>query len=85
MISTDGKKPLFNPLSKDLVVLFRGDDNMEVPLTMKAMEISYFAGYQYEFMKKHMADAIYDERGQKTNHDDDIAVIKREVDLSGRD
>lgn len=77
------RKPLFNPLSSDLRVEFKDDDNVETILVMPALEISYFEGYQYDFMKKHMAETIYNERGQRHNHTLDIEEINKEIEHGG--
>jgi len=48
---------------------------------MPSMEITYFEGYKYEFMRKHLAETIYHERGVRVNHDDDIEKIKKEIEM----
>lgn len=71
--------PLFNPLSDTFSFEWLDDDNWRHILTMRPLEITYFEPVQADFMARHLVDAIYHQRGQKTNPEDDKKAILREV------
>jgi hypothetical protein len=48
---------------------------------MKAGEITYFPPDQVNFIKKHLADEILNERGIKTNWEDDFNAILKEIEV----
>lgn len=72
--------PLFNPLLKDFSIPFKGDDNKEIILTMKGGQVTYFKGYQAQYMIKHLSDEIFNEMGYpKTNSEDDYKEIRKMI------
>lgn len=74
------KKTIYNPLSEDFTVNFAGDENIPVPYTIHALEVDTYPTVIANHITKHLAEHIYQIRGQKTNHDDDIKAIRREIE-----
>ena len=81
-------KTLFNPLMTDFSVEWFDDDNKSHILKMRSMEFTKFEDYQSEFVKKHLADEIYNVRGSKQtdkgmlNYDDQRISILKEIEVS---
>lgn len=56
-------KPLYNPLSDKFVYDWLDDNNKAHTLVIEALSIGYFPPNQYEFMKKHLYDAVFNATG----------------------
>ena len=78
------KVPLFNPLDYDFECTYRRDsDNKPMPYKMRAREITYFSPRLAEHMKKHLSDAILNERGIEFNAELDRENIYKEIEVNG--
>lgn len=55
--------PIFNPMSHDFSYPWKDDSNTEHILFVPSINIVYFPRYQADFMAKHLADEIINERG----------------------
>jgi hypothetical protein len=75
------QKSLYNPLKEDFTVQWAGDGNPQ-DYTIHAGEIGTYSIPLANHIEKHLADFIYGKRGQKTNHDDDIAEIIKEIGVT---
>ncbi len=76
------KVPLYNPLSTNFTTHYdiNGDKN-PVDFTIHANEIEYFDPVIARHMKKHLADAVLNERGIRTNAEDDLKAIMKEIEV----
>ena len=73
------KIPLYNPLLHDFTFEYLDDANVAHIYMMRPMELTYFDPPVARFMQKHLADAIYNERGPKKNSEDDLKQIYKEI------
>lgn len=69
---------LYNPLKTDFTVQWAGEGYPR-DYTIPAGEIGTFPEPLAKHLLKHLAELIIQTRGVKTNHDDDIEDIKREI------
>lgn len=80
-------KTLFNPLMSDFECEWFDDDNKSHILKINGMDFATFEDGQAEFMKKHLADEIYNQRGSlqtekgMLNYDDQRKLILREIEV----
>jgi len=74
--------PLFNPLSDDFTFEWKDDTNTLHTFTMRPLEITYFDKPIADFMARHLCDAVYHIRGQKTNAVDDMKAIMGEIHVT---
>ena len=78
----DKKVPLFNPLNYDFECTFRRDsDNVPETYKMRAREITYFPPRIATHMKKHLSDAVLNERGIELNAELDRSNIYKEIEV----
>ncbi len=73
-------KPLYNPLKSDFSWEYKDEDNQTHTAVLPAMDITYFPTWLADVLVIHLADAVYDLRGPKQNHELDIAEIKKEIE-----
>jgi hypothetical protein len=71
--------PLFNPLKDDFSYEWLNDDNDKIVLSIPGREIAYFDKPRAEFLAKHLADAVYNERGGSSNSEEDYREIYKEI------
>lgn len=58
-----GKVPIFNPLNKDIRVVFDSQGPNPRSWTLKAKEATYVESLFANHVKKHLADSIFDAKG----------------------
>jgi len=76
------KKGLYNPLTRDVKHLLRDDNNKQYEVVLKANEITYLPESEALRMEKHLATAIINERGVKTNHEDEFRDVLEEIRIN---
>ena len=59
----DATYPLFNPLPHDFSCEWLDDNNSPHTLTIPSKQIKDFPKARFEFVKKHLADAVVNSRG----------------------
>lgn len=69
------KVSIFNPLTTDFSYEWLDDFNKKHILTIPAMQIKQFNESQGRFVAKHLADCVLNERGTKTNTEDELKKI----------
>jgi len=68
---------IYNPDTEDFTVKFNG-----VSYTIPALEIAEFPYFVANHIKKHLADLLLAKRGTKTNPEDDLKEIYKEIEVS---
>lgn len=73
-------EPVYNPLLVDFEVKYdiNGTNEPET-FVIHGGEIEYFNAPVAEHIKKHLANKIIQERGVKTNHEDEYKAILQEL------
>jgi hypothetical protein len=72
---------LYNPLLKEFRYPWKNDQNEQIELVMKAAGFTEFPEYQAVFMKKHLADEIFNTQGYpKKNSVDDYKEIYKVIE-----
>ena len=74
------QKSLYNPLKSDFTVQWSGNGTPQ-DYTIHAGEIGTYPVALANHIEKHLAEHINGIRGQKTNHDDDIKEIRKEIEV----
>jgi hypothetical protein len=72
-------RPLYNPLSNLFQAKWKNELNQPLTLEIKAGEIKWFPKGQYEFMRKHLADAVYNSRDAISNSELQYEGIYKEI------
>ena len=74
------KIQVYNPLRNDFSVTY-DVDGTGTPHTFTAIgyQVTEFDEVVANHVKKHLANAIYDERGGTTNPEDDMRAIMKEL------
>lgn len=74
---------LFNPLDEDFKVEWLDQENKTYTLTIPAHDVGYFKKDKYQFMKKHLSDAVYNSKTlQKTsNSEEEYERIYKEIEV----
>ena len=74
---------IFNPLKKDFTVTYDTDgDSNPKAFTVKSLDVETFDNDTVgHHVLKHLADAILNERGVKTNHADDYRDVINEITI----
>ncbi|MCR4343330.1 MAG: hypothetical protein NUV44_01060 [Candidatus Scalindua sp.] len=75
------KRGLFNSLTHDFSYEWLDDTNKPHTLTIKSHEIGYFPTGQWQFMRRHLADAVINTRSIKTNYEDEYKEVLKEIDV----
>lgn len=78
----ENRIPLYNPLSDEFKCTYRDKDNKPVEYKMRPNEITYFDKHLADHMKKHLADAIINERGIRVNAEYDRVEIYKEIEVN---
>ena len=78
-MSTIVKQGLFNILDGDFTATWLDDDNNPHELTIPSQEIKYFNKPQYLFMRKHLADAVFNTRNGVKNSAAEYKKILEEI------
>ncbi len=80
------KTYIFNPLKTDFTITYDiHGTGSPVPFTIPAIDMAGFEEPVATHVLTHLSQAILNERGIKTNYDDDIANIKKEITNYGLD
>ena len=74
---------LFNPLKEDFIIEEKDDNNKPVKYTIPSLEIATFPAYQANIIKKHLIDALVNDRGIKYATPEQRAELEKEVLVSG--
>ena len=74
------RKPLYNPLPYDFTYELFNDDNEIVSHTIHSLEIEYYESSTYDFLKKHLIDAISNDRELGLYDMEGLAQIKKEIE-----
>ena len=61
--------------------MWAGDENSPQPYTIHSIDIDTFPTVIADHIAKHLAEHIWQLRGQKTNHDADIEEIMKEIEV----
>lgn len=75
-------KPLYNPLSDKFVYDWLDDNNKSHTLVIEALSIGYFPQNQYDFMKKHLYDAVFHDNGDYSKPDAEKERINKIITIS---
>jgi len=76
------KIPVFNPLKSDFSVTYDvNGTGAPVTFTVQAHKTAEFDEVVANHVKKHLATAVYDLRGGKTNNEDDMKAIMKELTI----
>ena len=67
---------IYNPHTEDFTVEFHGD-----PYTIHALEMDEYPLAIANHIKKHLANLLLQKRGIKTNVEDDLAAIYKEIEV----
>ena len=67
---------IYNPDIDNFTVNYHGS-----PVTIRALEIAEFNADVANHVKKHLADHILNKRGVKSNVEDDLAGIFKEIEV----
>jgi hypothetical protein len=70
---------IYNPLLKDFAYTWFDDKNMGHVYVLRSLEITSLPVPIAKFMAKHLTDKIIMERGIKTNWDDEVENIQKEI------
>ena len=65
----ESPKRIFSPASEDLNIEWRDDDNVIHVLVVPRQQISEYPTYQADFLTKHIADVVMNERGKVSDND----------------
>jgi hypothetical protein len=76
-------KTIFNPLKRDFVDRIRDDDNQEREYKIRSMETGTFPTYITNHVRKHLIDAVKNEREISGTDLKAIEEIEKEVDVDG--
>ncbi len=76
------KVPLFNPLNEDFTAKYDiNNDRNPIAFTIKAKSVAYFDPPIAAHIKKHLATAIFEKRGNnKMDHDIQIEQFLKEIE-----
>jgi hypothetical protein len=66
---------LYNPSKEDFIITWDGE-----PHTLHSEELEPFPTYLADHIAKHLAHKLVMERGVKTNYDDDIKLMLKEIE-----
>lgn len=72
---------LFNPLNKDVTFEFRDDDNTPEIVVMRSLQLSTFPTYKANIAKKHLIDAIVNERKLGIVSAEERSEIEKEIQV----
>lgn len=73
---------LFNPLSRDFSVTYDiNNDKHPITFTIPSFDVAEFDPVVADHIKKHLADAVLNERGVKTNWEADHKDVCKEIEL----
>ena len=70
---------LFNPLSSDFSYIILNDKNEPITYTIPAFDSAYFDSSVYEIMKKHLLDAVKNERNIGLYEEEKEKAILKEI------
>src|SRR3990167_2116788 len=73
---------LFNPLNEDFTIEEKDDNNNPIKYTIPSLEIATFPAYQANIIKKHLIDALVNDRGIKYATPEQRDGIEKEVLVS---
>lgn len=74
------RKSLYNPLSNDFTYELFNDDNEAVSYTIHSLEIEFYESPVYDLLKKHLIDAISNDRELGLYDMEGLAQIKKEIE-----
>ncbi len=74
-------KSLYNVDKADFTTTFANEENVPIAYTMPAQEISTFPTYIANHLSKHLAHHIVMKRGIKSNYDQDIKDVLKEIEV----
>lgn len=76
-LNKDKTLRIYNPSTDDFTVKYEGKE-----YSIGALDMQEYPYHIANHIKKHLADYILHERGIKTNPQDDLAEIKKEIEVS---
>ena len=81
-LAMEDKVPVYNPDTEDFTVTYDiNGDARPVPFTIHSREIEYFEPVIAKHFRKHLAVHILNKRGVKTNWQDDLEAIRKEMEV----
>lgn len=73
-------KAIFNPSRDDFSVEYLDDENIPHTYTIKSMQLRSFPTYIADHIVKHLSQKIMWDKGIKTNPEDELKAIRREIE-----
>ena len=76
-LNKDKLTRIYNPDVEDFTVIYHS-----APVTIRALEIAEFNIHVADHIKKHLADHLLHKRGIKTNAEEDLKTIFKEIEVN---
>jgi hypothetical protein len=73
--------PLYNPLKKTFSIEWVNEKDEKVILTIPPREIAYFNPAEARYVRKHLADEVYNSRPKIPNSELQYQEIYNEIDV----
>ena len=81
--SEPAEKMIFNPDIEDFSIPYDNDNGQQI-YTLPALSLRLFPTNVANHIKKHLAHKLYFSRGQKSNYEDDIKEIEKEIEANDK-
>lgn len=72
---------IFNPLTIDVIVPIRDENNVQSDKIVPSLEITTYPRWLAEIVKKHVVDAVINDRELGYQTPEDLAKIQAEVEV----